>query len=331
MRKNETQPGVEFIPSPSAIVRAHTGVNEAELSRLVQVKVAEIMAERDAVVFEPFFRSRQVAYELKRLQTVPEQTKFSVAFARYGCMICETRERIHAGNGLCTTCRALWFGRFLQIIAEGMTGEAAKPARGTPQAERRLLPNRPLDAPHRTFYQSTTPEVRAIFRRIANRLDVDPSHVRAVAFGKQTSEAVTAALNEEWEQMQKASDKEPESTHGRQPGTMASLAKARKRRTQENLADAGIPPELAATTLKDAKDAIMACMPKSKSRAMHAAALFEAAVVSSLSTGKSALKELLSSGKIERIGEGTCGSPFRYYKILPETHTEKTARGASKC
>jgi hypothetical protein len=313
MRNNETQPGVELLSSPAAIVRESTGVDEAKFHQLVQLKVAEIMAERDAVVFEPFFRSRQVAYELKRLQTIPEQTKFSVAFARYGCMICETRERIHAGNGLCTDCRALWFRRFVQIIAEGMTGDSAKPARGTPLAERRLLPNRPMDAPHRTFYQSTTPEVRAIFRRIATRLNVDPYHVRRVAFGKCTSEAVTAALNEEWEQMQKAADEKTESTHGRRPGTLASLARAREGKTRKNLADAGIPPELAAATLKDAKDAIMACMPKSKSRAMHAAALFEAAVVSSIATGRKALNELLAVGKIERFGEGTVGSRFRYF------------------
>lgn len=85
MRKNEVEPGIEPIPSASAIVRARTGVDETEPARLVQEKVAEIMAERDAVVMEPFFRSRQIAYELKRLQTVPEQRKWSVHFERYGC------------------------------------------------------------------------------------------------------------------------------------------------------------------------------------------------------------------------------------------------------
>jgi hypothetical protein len=83
--------------------------------------------------------------------------------------------------------------------------------------------------------------------------------------------------------------------------------------SRKNLADAGIPPEFAAETLEDAKDSIMARMPKSKSRAMHAAALFESAVVSSLANGRNALKELRSTGKIERLGEGTCGSPFHYF------------------
>jgi hypothetical protein len=310
---NETQPGVEMLVSSASIVP--TRADDPAFRDEVRKQVAEIMAERDALAFEPFFRSRQVAYELKRLQTVPEQTKFSVGFARYGCMICGTKEKIHAGNNMCPTCRALWFRRYVQIIAEGMTGDAAKPARGTPLPERRLLQNRPLDAPHRTFYQRSSPEVRAIFRRIASRLNVDPYHVRRVAFGKCTSETVSAALNEEWERTQKAFGEKEESTHGRQPGTLASLAAAREQRTRKALADAGIPPDLAATTLEDAKDAIMSCLPKSKSRAMHAAALFEAAVVSSLGTGRNALRELLTAGMIARIGEGTCGSPFRYHQV----------------
>jgi hypothetical protein len=313
MRKNETQPGVEFIPSPSAIVRARTGVDEAELHLMVQAKVAEIMAERDAVVFEPFFRSRQVAYELKRLQTVPEQRKFSVAFARYGCMICETRERIHAGNGLCTTCRALWFRRLAQIISEGMTGQTAKPARGTPLAERRLLPNRPMDAPHRTFYQRTSPEARDAFRRIANRLNVDPSHVRAVALGKRTSEAVTAALNEEWEQIQKTSDKEPERAHGRQPGTLASLAMEREQRTRKLCAELGIPSESAAVSLKAAKESLLAHMPGAETGALPTAVLFDVAMIPSRTTGQKAINELLSEGKIQRTGKGSMRDVFRYF------------------
>lgn len=329
---------VELLPPPESILRP--GVDKAILDRLAKQKAAEILAEPAAAVLEPFFCSRRVAYELKRLQTVPEQRKFSVAFARYGCMICATREAFHAGNGLCPQCRALWCGRFAQIIAEGMTGQAAKPARGSAGAERHLLSNRPLGAPHRTFYQSgarTTPQAKAAFRRVANRLNVDPSHVRAVARGQTTSQAVSAALDEEWEQLQKAAEEKPESTHGRQPGTRAALEKARERRTAQALAEKGISPELAAVTLEAAKEGIMACMPKSKSRAMHAAALFELAVVSSLSTGRNALAELLSAGKIERIGEGTCGTPYRYYQspATPEGARSASGRlapnGANKC
>jgi Zn-finger nucleic acid-binding protein len=197
VKRNETQFGVELLPSPTAITRARSGVDEAELRRLVKEQVAEIMAGRDAIAFEPFFRSRQVAYELKRLQSVPEQKKFSVAFARYGCMVCETRKTIHAGNGMCPQCRGRWFTRLTQIIAEGMTGETAQPARGASGTERRLLPNRPLDAPHRTFYQRSSKAEKLMHMRVAQKLGVDPSHVRHVALGKRHSERVSAALAEE--------------------------------------------------------------------------------------------------------------------------------------
>jgi len=116
----------ELLPSVDSILRA--GTDQATLNRLVQQKVAEIMAERDAVVFEPFFRSRQIAYELKRLQTQPERRKWSVFYDRYGCLICETRTRIHVGNGMCTQCYARTFNTLKQIIAEGMIGKTARPS-----------------------------------------------------------------------------------------------------------------------------------------------------------------------------------------------------------
>jgi hypothetical protein len=125
MRKDNPA-AITLIPSPGTMLR--TGVNEAELNRLVQTRVAEILADRDAFVFEPFFRSRQIAYELRRLQTVPEQRKWSVYFERYGCLICESRKRIHAGNGMCGACYARTFSTLKQIIAEGMTGEEAQPS-----------------------------------------------------------------------------------------------------------------------------------------------------------------------------------------------------------
>ena len=69
---------MELLPSRDTLIR--TGIDEKTLNLLVQEKVAEIMADRDAFVFEPFFRSRQIAYELKRLQTMPERQKWSVHF-----------------------------------------------------------------------------------------------------------------------------------------------------------------------------------------------------------------------------------------------------------
>jgi hypothetical protein len=143
---------VEILPSAQEILQAPA--RRDELDALVRQKVAEIMAERDALVFEPFFRSRQVSYELKRLQSVPEQQKFSIYFERYGCMKCETRTRPHAGNGMCARCRSNFFGRLAQIIGEGIKGEIAKPARGASWGERLLPEDAARDGMHRTYYHS---------------------------------------------------------------------------------------------------------------------------------------------------------------------------------
>jgi hypothetical protein len=189
---------IDVLPSPHEIQQAP--VRRAELERMIQQKVAEIMAERDALVFEPFFRSRQVAYELKRLQTVPEQEKFSVGYERYGCMICESHATPHAGNGLCRSCRAKWFGRYVQIIAEGMKGERAQRARGTARAERLLPENAPRDGVHRTWnqpYKRNTKQENALYARVAKRLRLKASYVSSVARGWGVSAPVSIALNEE--------------------------------------------------------------------------------------------------------------------------------------
>ena len=55
-------------------------------------------------------------------------------------------------------------------------------------------------------------------------------------------------------------------------------------------------------------------MPKRKSGALQASALFDVAAIASISTGKKALVELFSAGKIQRFGEGHCGSPYRYFE-----------------
>ena len=96
------QHDAEIISSPGVIRR--TQVDTGTIQKLVQQQVAEVLAQREAAVFEPFFRSRQVAYELRRLQSVPEQKKWSVYFERHGYQQCKRADLIHAGNGYCPCC-----------------------------------------------------------------------------------------------------------------------------------------------------------------------------------------------------------------------------------
>jgi hypothetical protein len=104
-----------------------------------------------------------------------------------------------------------------------------------------------------------------------------------------------------------------ESTHGRQPGTLAALAMGREQRTRAALAEMGIAPESAAVSLKAAKDALMKCMPASEASAIRSESLFQVAICPE-GTGRNALKDLLTAGAIQRVGTGARGNPFRYFK-----------------
>lgn len=110
---------------------------------------------------------------------------------------------------------------------------------------------------------------------------------------------------------------ETPSTHGRQPGTLASLEMNREKKTRAVLAELGIAPESAAVSLKAAKEALLRVMPDSKAKAMSPADLFQTAVIPSRTTGNKALRELFSAGKIQRIGKPRPGYPSRYFAGKP--------------
>ena len=104
-----------------------------------------------------------------------------------------------------------------------------------------------------------------------------------------------------------------ESTHGRQPGTLAALAMNREKKTRAMLAELGISPESTAVSLKAAKEALLESMPDSEARAMKAAELFEKAGVITKTTGRKALQQLLSEHEVQRIGRGARKDPYRYF------------------
>lgn len=105
-----------------------------------------------------------------------------------------------------------------------------------------------------------------------------------------------------------------ESTHGRQPGTLASLAMSREKKTRALLAEMGIPPESAAVSLRAAaRKALLESMPKSKAEAMTQEELLAKAAMPSLTTLQNALKALRAEERIERIGKGVNRDPYRYF------------------
>ena len=130
---------MEVLPSPQELARVPS--MEAEVQRRAVEMAAQIVAQKEQFMFEPFFRSRQVAYELKRLQTVPEQQTWRIYNQRFGCLICETMERIHVGCGMCGRCYASTLGRLKQIRGEQIREETARPARGRVRLDRMIPEN----------------------------------------------------------------------------------------------------------------------------------------------------------------------------------------------
>jgi hypothetical protein len=107
---------IEVMLSPA--MQAQTVADVGTIQTLVAKQVAEILAKSESAVFEPFFRSRQVAYELRRLQSIPEQRVHSLRYERFGCMICNMAERPHGGLGMCDKCYAREFQIRKRLIRE---------------------------------------------------------------------------------------------------------------------------------------------------------------------------------------------------------------------
>jgi hypothetical protein len=98
---------VELIPASRTAPAMQRALDaKAMLKKLVEQQVAEALANRDDLLFQPFLQSKRVSDELRRLQTVPEQRKWSVYHARYGCLVCESKKTGHASCGMCVLCRA---------------------------------------------------------------------------------------------------------------------------------------------------------------------------------------------------------------------------------
>jgi hypothetical protein len=91
---------VEVLPPAPKIPDAR-----AAIEQLVEQKIAEIMGSGDAI-FEPFFRSKEICREIRRLETVPMQRKWTYYFENFGCLICQKKDRPHVSLGMCNTCHA---------------------------------------------------------------------------------------------------------------------------------------------------------------------------------------------------------------------------------
>jgi hypothetical protein len=132
----------------------------AQLDAYIEQKMAEIMGAKTDGIFEPFFQSKAIENEIRKRQTVPQQRKWHYYFEEWGCLVCESKDRMHKSLGMCTTC----FGRIKQRLAASLRrAEAERPepepvrdlqdvARKALRAARKALPAKewkPKGAPPR--------------------------------------------------------------------------------------------------------------------------------------------------------------------------------------
>ena len=108
---------VESLPLEASLP-AGLPTTAAEMDRRMERKFAEMLARRDDGFMQPFFQSRRVYQELKRLQSVPEQRKWAVYFSRYGCLFCKSKKRPHSSCGMCHPCKLRVAQRLGAIVKE---------------------------------------------------------------------------------------------------------------------------------------------------------------------------------------------------------------------
>lgn len=95
---------IEIVPLSRQEVTAQRALDfKAMLAQMVQETVQQAMSGKGAEL-QPYFESKEIAYEIKRRQTVLEQNKWSYFYKDWGCMLCGTRKAAHEGHGKCHTC-----------------------------------------------------------------------------------------------------------------------------------------------------------------------------------------------------------------------------------
>jgi excisionase family DNA binding protein len=114
---------LDKVPWPSKSVRALPAPQQAIALRKAPMlpevipPVAEVTAEGSAdPIFEPFFRSQADYNEIRRRQTVPQQMKFRLYFAKYGCLCCSTMKRPHFAAGMCSNCYHVRLKRLQELV-----------------------------------------------------------------------------------------------------------------------------------------------------------------------------------------------------------------------
>ena len=84
-------------------VRAVPNVR-AQIEAFIEQKISERIGADEAGIFEPFFQTKLIAREIRKLQTIPQRLKWPNYFKEWGCLSCHKKDGQYGGEGMCGTC-----------------------------------------------------------------------------------------------------------------------------------------------------------------------------------------------------------------------------------
>jgi len=85
------------------------------LPGLQKLPKRETNVEIEMFPFGCFFGDRETASAIRRSQTVADQRRWTLYFESWGCLVCGRQDVIHAGNGMCGTCRVRTYQRLKRL------------------------------------------------------------------------------------------------------------------------------------------------------------------------------------------------------------------------
>ena len=88
----------------------------AHLERVLTV--VQQLSPKELHLLEPWFRSRQESFEIRRTKTMPELRKWPSYYATWGCLYCKKKKTPHRALGFCLTCYLRVSQRIKEILKE---------------------------------------------------------------------------------------------------------------------------------------------------------------------------------------------------------------------
>ena len=88
----------------------------AQLDAYIEQKIAEMVGADFTGILEPFFQRKAIAHEIRKLQTLPQQRKWSNYFAEWGCLVCAKKDVPYQATGMCVACHQRTLRRLQTIL-----------------------------------------------------------------------------------------------------------------------------------------------------------------------------------------------------------------------